>query len=116
MDKLVINDIVITTLIGIHSWEQRCPQRLHLDIALQTDAAHIAEHDSIEHAIDYDRLIAHIIAFSEQNHFQLLETFTERLAQEILQHFSTQWVKITLHKPGALAQASDVSLTIERTR
>lgn len=116
MDKLVINDIKLTTLIGIHDWEQQCPQNLHLDIALQTDAKQIAELDNIQHAIDYDRVLTHIFNFADTHHFQLLETLAERLSHELLENFPTQWVQITLHKPGAIKQAKDVAIMIERTK
>lgn len=114
VDKLVISDIKLTTLIGVHEWEQQCPQNLHLDLVFQTDAKRIAKEDNLVEAIDYDKVLQHIFAFTQKNHFQLIETLAEHLAQMILSHFPTQWVQITLHKPGALKQAKDVAITIER--
>jgi dihydroneopterin aldolase len=116
MDKIEISDIKLNTLIGIYDWEQQTPQALLLDIALQTDAKKIAEADNIAHAIDYDKLVQHIFNFVETHHFQLIETLAEHIAQEILSHFPTPWVQLTLHKPGALTQAKDVAITIERSR
>ncbi len=114
MDKLVIKDIKLSTRIGIHPWEQQCNQNLHLDLALQTNAKAIAEHDDIQQAINYDEIVQHILHFVKEHQFKLIETLAEQLAQQLLMHFSTQWVQITLHKPGALQQASDVAIMIER--
>lgn len=116
MDKLVINGIKLNTLIGIHDWEKQCPQNLHLDIMLQTDAKRAAFDDNIQDALDYDCLVTHILSFVENTHFQLIETLAERLAQEVLDHFQTEWVQITLHKPGALQKAKDVAIIIERSK
>ncbi len=116
MDKLVINGIKITTLIGVHAWEKRCPQNIYLDIALSTNAKQIASQDALDAAIDYDKLLQHILHFTDENHFCLLETLAENLAREILTHFATDWLQLTIHKPGAMTIAKDVSITLERTK
>ncbi|MBI2790910.1 MAG: dihydroneopterin aldolase [Gammaproteobacteria bacterium] len=116
MDKIVISDIKLNTIIGVYDWEKQASQNIHLDIALSTDAKKIAATDDLSHAIDYSAVIKHIFDYVQTNHFQLIETLAEKLATEVLQHFSTEWVQITLHKPGALLQAKDVSITIERTK
>lgn len=116
MDKIVISGIKISTLIGVHPWEQRIPQNIYLDIALQTFAERAAQEDDLHEAIDYDQVVAHLLAYTKENHFKLIETLAERLANEVLSHFSTKWVQITLNKPGALKTAKNVAITIERTR
>lgn len=116
MDKIVISDIKLNTIIGIHDWEKQSPQNLHLDIALSTDAKTVAQSDDITQAIDYDALVKHIFSYVETHHFQLIETLAENLAQEILSVFTTTWVQITLHKPGAQLLAKDVAITIERSK
>ena len=116
MDRLTISGIKLNTLIGIHDWEKQTPQELVLDITFETNAKRIAEKDDIHQAIDYDKLLQHIIAFVQANHFLLIETLAEKMAEQVLEFFPTSWVQITLHKPGALKQAHDVFMTIERTK
>lgn len=116
MDKIVISDIKLNTIIGVYDWEKQTPQNIHLDIAMSTNAKKIAASDEFSLAIDYTAVIKHIFDYVETNHFQLIETLAEKLANEILQHFSTEWVQITLHKPGAVLHAKDVAITIERTK
>ena len=53
--------------------------------------------DNINEALDYEKVLAHILNFVKNHHFQLIETLAENLAQEILRTFSTNWVQITLH-------------------
>ncbi len=115
MDKLVINDIKLTTIIGVHAWEKQCPQTVLLDLMLQTNTASIAKTDDIADAIDYDKVVHHLLAYSEKQRFQLIETLAHHLALEILQHFNTSWVHITLRKPGALTPAN-VAIIIERSK
>lgn len=116
LDKLVIKHIELSARIGVYAWEQECLQTLIVDLAFATHAQHIAEHDNIELAIDYDKVVQHLCAFVEQHHFQLIETLAEKMAASLLAHFPTTWVQITLHKPGALKQAKDVMIIIERSK
>jgi len=115
MDKITISGIKITTRIGIHPWEQHCPQTLLLTLCFQTNVKKIAEYDAIEDAIDYDRVVSRIFAFVAETHFQLIETFADRLAHTLLCDFPIPWLALTVHKPGVLKQAKDVSVTIERS-
>lgn len=116
MDKLVINDIKLSTRIGIHPWEQRCSQALQLDLILQTDARKIAQSDSIEDALDYDKILARVFSLATSHTCQLIESFAEKIAQELLSHFNTTWVQVSLRKPGAVLQAKDVGIIIERSK
>ena len=38
----------------------------------------------------------------------------ERVAALIMKEFSVTWIKLTLHKPGALANAQSLGVQIER--
>lgn len=116
MDKLVIDHIKISTLIGAHPWEQQCPQTLYVDLIFETDAQYIARTDNLEKAIDYDKVVKQVLAFAKNNHFQLIETFADKLASELLAHFPIGWVQITLHKPGALQDAKSVAIQIARSQ
>jgi len=116
MDTITLSSITLSTLIGIHAWEQRVPQKLQLDITFQTDAATIANNDSIETAIDYERVVKTIFAFATENHCQLIETFAHKLANHLLEHFPTTMVALSLHKPGALKEAKNVTIYVTRSR
>jgi dihydroneopterin aldolase len=115
MDKLAITGIKLTTRIGILPWEKQCEQNLYCDITLQTDAKKIAKDDDIASAIDYDKVVQHLVQFVQAKACGLIETLAEQIATELLSHFHTPWVQITLRKPGALLQAKDVAITIERS-
>ncbi len=116
MDTITLSDITLSTLIGIHAWEQRVPQKLRLDITFQTDAAKIGASDTIEKAIDYERVVQVITEFTKSHHCQLIETFADKLAHHLLAIFPTTMVALSLHKPGALKEAKNVSIHLTRSR
>lgn len=115
-DIISIHDLKIQTVIGVHAWEKAIKQPLTLDIQLFTDTKQAALTDDLQHAIDYDSLANHLIEYVQSTSFNLIETLAEKVAELILANTTSKRVMLTLKKPKAIASASHVSLTIERSR
>ena len=52
--------------------------------------------------------------FAQTHQFELIETMAESVAALIMEEFSVPWIKLTLHKPGALPKAQSLGVQIER--
>ena len=114
MDTIEIKGITLQAIIGVKSWEQQLPQKLCLDLAFHTDAQKASQEDNLQDTVDYDALTRFCETYILDNPVKLIETLANNLAKQIIETFQLQWIKLTLHKPNALAQANDVSITIER--
>jgi dihydroneopterin aldolase len=114
MDKISIRGLRAEALIGVHAWERKLPRVLLIDLELATDACRAAKSDSIKDALDYQAVSDATVRFAEASRFQLIETLAEKLAEQLLKEFSVEWLRIAVHKPGAVAAAQSVSVTIER--
>lgn len=114
MDVIQIRGLKAQTVIGVHAFERKLARPLLIDLELATDAAQAAKSDSIKDAIDYQAISNAVIAFIEQSSFQLIETLAEKLALTIQKDFKIRWLRLTVHKPGAVPAAQDISVTIER--
>ncbi len=114
MDTIEIKGLKIETVIGVHAWEKKLPRTLLIDLELATDAARAAKSDAITDALDYKAVADSAVSFAETSRFQLIETLAERLAGKLLKEFRAPWLRITVHKPGAVPAAQSVSVTIER--
>jgi FolB domain-containing protein len=55
-----------------------------------------------------------VTAYIEHSEFQLVETLAERLAELVITEFSVPWLRLRLSKPGAVGNAEDVGVVIER--
>ena len=55
-----------------------------------------------------------IIIF-EENKFDLVETFAEKIAEMVIKDFDVNWIKLRVSKPGALRFSKDVGVIIERS-
>lgn len=113
MDVISIKALKISTIIGVHPHEKLVPQRLIVHIDLPVDATLPAQNDDLEKALDYDKVCQRIRDFAQNHTFELIETFAERLAQELLGNFNILWIKLRVEKK-AIPDAELVSISIER--
>ena len=114
MDKVLVQGLQVETIIGIHDWERRVRQALFIDLELAVDANRAAVTDDIADALDYQAVCACVVRFIDQGEFRLLETLCDRLADHLLAEFSPGWLRLSVHKPGAVPAARAVGVTIER--
>ena len=116
MDKIKLTELTVYTIIGIWEWEKRNPQKVVFDIEMSTDISQAAKSDSIKDALDYKAISKRVKQFALENHFELIETLGDKVAEIILNEFDVSWVKLTISKPHAIRDSKNVSLMIERSK
>ena len=114
MDRVFINDLRIETIIGIYDWERKVRQTISLDLEMGTDIRRSAKTDAIEDTLNYKAVAKRLIAFVGDSEYQLVETLAEKIAEIVLNEFDVPWLKLTVHKPGAVRGSRDVGVIIER--
>jgi 7,8-dihydroneopterin aldolase/epimerase/oxygenase len=115
MDKIILRQLEVATVIGIWEWERRTTQIVRLDIELATDVRRAAEHDRIDDALNYRDVAKRLIEFIGGSEFQLVETLAEASARLLIREFAIPWVKLTVTKPGAISGSREVGVVIERS-
>jgi len=114
MDIVFINDLSIETIIGIYGWERKVRQTISLDLEMGTDIRKSAATDAIDDTLNYKAVAKRLIDFVGNSEYQLVETLAEKIAEIVLTEFSVPWLKLTVHKPGAVRGSRDVGVVIER--
>ena len=114
MDIVFINDLRIETIIGIYDWERRVKQTISLDLQMGADIRRAAATDAIDDTLNYKAVAKRLIAFVGASEYQLVETLAEKIAEIVLSEFAVPWLKLTVHKPGAVRGSRDVGVIIER--
>ena len=114
MDIVYIKGLKTDAVIGVYDWERNIRQTLVLDLELASDNRAAAATDAIEDAVDYDAISGRILAYVADSEFELIETLAERVAEIVMREFDIPWVRLKLSKPGAVADAEDVGVIIER--
>jgi dihydroneopterin aldolase len=114
MDKIFITGLKIEAIIGIYDWERTTKQVVSIDLEMATDIKKAAASDDIADTTNYKAISKHLIEFVGNSTYNLVETLAEAIASIVIDEFGLPWVKVTLHKPGALRGATDVGIIIER--
>lgn len=116
MDVIYIRNLRADCIIGVFEWERRVRQTVTLDLDLAADIAGAARTDRLEDTVDYKAIAKRLIEYVGQTEFRLVETLAETVARVVLQEYRVAWVRVRVNKKGALRQATDVGVVIERGR
>ena len=114
MDIVYIRDLKIETIIGIYDWEREVKQLVSLDIDMAHDIERAAKTQNIDDALDYGAVSQRLLDFIGSSEFLLIEAMAEQCAAIIIQEFSVPWLRLRIGKPGAVKDAQDVGVIIER--
>ncbi|MDH5437154.1 MAG: dihydroneopterin aldolase [Gammaproteobacteria bacterium] len=114
MDIVFLHGLKIDTVIGIYDWERKIKQCVIFDLDMGFDIAKAASTDHIDDTLDYKAISKRLIDFVGNSEFQLVETLAEKSAELVLNEFPVSWLKLKLNKKGAVSQAGDVGVIIER--
>jgi dihydroneopterin aldolase len=87
-DTVFIEGLTIETVIGIYDWEREIRQRVILDVEMKTDIRLAAQHEEIDHTLNYKSVCDRLIEFIEASEFLLVETMAEEIAQLIMSEFN----------------------------
>jgi D-erythro-7,8-dihydroneopterin triphosphate epimerase len=116
-DRIVIEDLLLRTVIGINGEERRDLQDVIVNLVLYVDTRVAGRSDNIDDApLNYRDLTKRVIAGVEESRFHLIERLAEELADICLEEKGVEKVQVSVAKPGALRFARSVSIVIERER
>ena len=116
MDAILIRDLRVEALIGIHRRERHVKQTLSLDLEIGLPGSAVFASDKVADTIDYEQVAIRIRGLAQSGDFRLVETFAERVASLLLKEFGAPWAKVSASKIGILANARFVGVTIERRK
>ena len=114
MDIVFIDQLTVVTTIGVYDWEQGIQQKLVLDVEMAWDNRQAAASDDVNHCLSYADVAEAILQHLNHNRFALVERVAEEVASLLMTRFNTPGVRIKVSKPGAVAQAAQVGVRLER--
>jgi len=97
-DKILISRMDCLTAVGITAAERAIKQRLSVDLEFPCDAAAASRSDSIQAAVDYDRVAQTVQSVCASREFNLIETVAEEIAASVLGSFPISQVRVRVRK------------------
>lgn len=114
MDSILVRDLRVDVLIGIHKRERYVAQTVSIDLDIGIPGTAVFKSDKVADTVDYEQVALKIKALAASGHFRLVETFADRIAKLITEDFKAPWVKVTASKIGILPNAKFVGVSIQR--
>ena len=114
MDKVLIKNLQVETIIGIFNWEREVRQVVSIDLEMDFDNKVAAKSDDIEDALDYKKIGKRVSSYVERSKFKLVERLAEQIAKLVLKEFPVASLKVSVTKPGALRGSESVGISITR--
>jgi dihydroneopterin aldolase len=113
-DWIHIEQLEISTHIGVPEKERSTPQRLTVSISFWPYCEQRDMADRIDNTVNYSIVAEETKNFVRDQSTSLIETLADRLAMHLLKTFRIQKVTVELRK-FPLEDAKHVSVTITRT-
>ena len=113
-NRIHIEELEISTHIGVPEKERATPQRLTVSISFWPYQGARDLADKIESTVNYSAVAEEAKNFVRNQSVNLIETLADRLAMHLLKTFRLQKVTVELRK-FPLEDAKYVSVTVTRT-
>ncbi len=116
MDIILINNLQVNGILGIHAKEQRTSQLIRISLRASTNIQKAAMEDDIHQTVNYSTLAKMIQQFVENSHYFTVEALIEALATKILTVKGIEILWLRIEKPNAVPNADSVGVEITRIR
>ena len=115
MDIIFIDDLRVSTLIGIYPREKAMAQTVEISLQIGVSTASAGASDDIRDTVDYAVVVERLRADLAASHFNLLEALAEHVATYLLETFTVHWVRVSVAKLGMMPNVKRVGVIIERS-
>jgi len=115
-DKILIKDLLIRGIIGIHDWEREKKQDILINIEMEADCRPAGLSDDFRDAVDYRAVTKSVIGLIEGSEFFLVERLAEEIARICLEDSRVTLARVRVEKPGAVRFSRSVGVEVERKR
>jgi dihydroneopterin aldolase len=112
-DEIHIEQLEVSTRIGVLEEERAAPQRLTISISFWPYQQTRDLDDNIQHAVNYSAVAEETKSFVRDQSTSLIETLADELAKHLLKSFPIQKVTVEVRK-FPLEDAKHVSVILTR--
>ncbi len=113
-DRILIKDLLVRGIIGIHDWEREKKQDILINIVMEADCQPAGISDDFRDAVDYRAVAKRVLALVENSSFYLVEKLAEEIAGICLEDPRVELARVRVEKPGAVRFSESVGVEVER--
>jgi len=111
--KVIIKDLILLLSVGINKFEKLKKQNVRFNIEITTDPNLKPDVKTI---VNYEGIINDIKKLTEKTHFELLESLSESIFDEIFKNKKIKKVKLKIEKLDIMKETTSVGIEVIKTK
>ena len=114
--KVIIKDLILNILVGIHNFEKKKRQRVKFNIEILTDPYVAPNSKDLNSILNYEEVVIKIEKITDKTHHELLEDLAENIFNMIFQNKLVKKVNLKIEKIDILKKTKSVGIEVSKTR
>ena len=114
--KVLIKDLILKILIGIHNFEKKKKQRVKFNLIINVDPNLSPDDKDLKSIINYEQVINIIKKITYKKHIPLLETLAEKIFSKLFENSRIKKILLRIEKLDVIKNTASVGIEIEKTR
>ena len=113
LKKIIIRDLILLISVGIHTFEKQKKQRVMFNLKITTEPNLKPDIKSI---VNYETIIKDIKKITEKKHYDLLESLSESVLDEIFKNKNVKKIKLKIEKLDIMRETKSVGIEVVKTK
>ena len=114
--KVLIKDLILKMLVGIHSFERKKKQRVKFNLIINIDHNLFPNDKDLKSIVNYELVIKVIKKIVARKHYPLLETLAEKIFEKLFENIRIKKILLRIEKLDVIKNTSSVGIELEKTR
>ncbi len=114
--KVLIKDLVLNILVGIHNFEKKKKQRVKFNLIINIDQNLVPNDKDLRSIVNYEQVIKTITKITSRKHFLLLETLAEKIFFKLFENPRIKKILLRIEKLDVIKNTTSVGIELEKTR
>ena len=111
--KIIIKNLILLLSVGIHQFEKIKKQKVKFNIEITTDPNLKPD---IKTIVNYENVINDIKKLTKKTHFELLESLSESIFDEIFKNKKVKKIKLKIEKLDIIKETASVGIEVIKTK
>ena len=114
--KVIIKDLILNILVGIHNFEKKKRQRVKFNIEILTDPYVTPNNKDLNSILNYEEVVIKIEKLTDSTHHELLEDLAESIFNIFFKNKLVKKISLKLEKLDILKKTKSVGIEVTKTR
>ncbi len=114
--KVIIKDLILNILVGIHNFEKKKKQRVKFNIEILTNPYVSPTSKDLSSILNYEEVVMKIERLTTSKHHELLEDLAENIFDIIFKIKLVKKINLKLEKIDILKKTKSVGIEVSKTK